>query len=82
MPEFFNGVKVVTIKELIPLWYDEKVLGSLLKRYRSVSYGLNVIQKGGYQKPLLIEFDSLPQNVKDGLELDPNYIEPTRTQKR
>lgn len=71
MPNFWNNtnIVVVTADELIPQFYASRAsLSVVLKRAKKRRYGLRKIQTGGNGRQLLVDFDSLPNNIKDQLK--------------
>jgi hypothetical protein len=67
MPNFWNNILVVTIDELVPEYYTYSALAKSIKRAEQRGYGINRVRIGGGGHPMLIEFDSLPQNIKESL---------------
>lgn len=66
MPHFWNDILVVTADELVPSFYSsENSLAVTVCRHEKRGYGLRRIQTGGNGRHLLIDFDSLPNNIKE-----------------
>lgn len=71
MPHFWNNtdILVVTAEELIPNYYASAAsLSVVLKRSEKRGYGLRRVQLGGNGRQLLIDYDSLPNSIKDQLK--------------
>lgn len=71
MPQFWNNtnIVVVTVEELVPHFYKTTdSLKNIVSRASRRGYGLKKIQSGGNGRQLLIDYDSLPNNVKAQLK--------------
>lgn len=66
MPHIWNNILAVTYEELVPEHFaTKKYLSVRLSRAKKRGYGIKKIREGkGKNSPALIEFDSLPENVK------------------
>lgn len=69
MPSFWNNILVVTVEELVPEYFGTlKTLQSAIRRAEKRGYGIRKAQSGGgLGRVLLIDFDSLPKRIQDGL---------------
>lgn len=66
MPHFWNDILVVASDELVPQFYSSvDSLKNIVSRHAKRGYGLKRVQLGGNGRQLLIDFDSLPNNIKD-----------------
>lgn len=77
MPEiWYNTKKVsVTLNELVPrFWSTPNALSKLISRNRNNPYGVKPLQRGCRNRILLIDFDSLPKEIREALG-DPRKIE-------
>jgi hypothetical protein len=70
--EYYNKI-VVTKAELVPNWYNGNTLQSIIERYKDKPFGIKRVQIGGNGRPMLIDFDSLPQDVQKGIG-DPRKV--------
>jgi hypothetical protein len=74
MPHEFNGIIAVRHNELIPIFYKNiDVLKATVCRQRTKSYGIKKLQSGGNGRELLIDFDSLPVEIRQALG-DPRKV--------
>jgi hypothetical protein len=65
MPHIWNNILVVTLEELVPAFYSTVgVLTATITREEKRGYGLRRAQSGGNGRQLLIDYDSLSQNVR------------------
>jgi hypothetical protein len=67
MPHFWNNTQilVVTAEELIPDFYSRlEVLQVAISRAVKRGYGIRKVQSGGNGRQLLIDYDSLPENIR------------------
>lgn len=67
MPHFWNNTQilVVTAEELIPDFYSRlEVLQVAISRAAKRGYGIRKVQSGGNGRQLLIDYDSLPENIR------------------
>ena len=65
MPHIWNNILVVTAEELTPAFYSSMdVLKSTVTRETKRGYGLRKVQSGGNGRQLLLDYDSLPQNIR------------------
>lgn len=68
MPDFFNNILVVTESELIPDHFSSyDALRMAIKRAEKRGYGIRKVQVGGNGRKLLVDFDSLPLNIKEAI---------------
>lgn len=68
MPHIWNDILVVTEPELVPAWYNcRETLRSEIHRHKEKSYGIKKVCSGGNGRQLLVSFDSLPTEIKNGL---------------
>lgn len=68
MPHIFNDILVVTLDELVPeFWGSEKSLSVTCKRGEKRGYGLRRVQLGGNGRQMLIDFDSLPIEIRHAI---------------
>jgi hypothetical protein len=68
MPHAWNNLIVVTKEELVPAWYNSmNSLSKSIYRYQNFPYGIKRVQLGGNGRQMLIDFDSLPMNIQEGL---------------
>lgn len=68
MPHEWNNIMVVTEAELVPGWYSNlKTLQQEIHRHKDKPYGIKKVQSGGNGRQLLVSFDSLPNEIKNGL---------------
>lgn len=68
MPHNWGNILVVTKDELVPKYY--KYLNTLQKeiqRYDDKPYGIKQVQKGGNGRQMLIDFDSLSNEIQDSI---------------
>ena len=74
MPFEWNNFIVTTKEELVPNWFNsEKTLYDIIWRYRNKPNGIKRVQLGGNGRLMLIDFDTLPAEIKHGLG-DPRQI--------
>lgn len=75
MPHFLSENKVVVTRdELVPEFYSWDQLKKQLLRYKDKPYGVKRAQRGCRGMELLIDYDSLPNHVKEALP-DPRKTE-------
>jgi len=77
MPHFWNNTNKVAVKvgELVPeFWSSQNVLSKEISKNRKGYYGIKSLQRGCRNRKLLIDFDSLPNEVQEALG-DPRKIE-------
>lgn len=75
MPHFLGDILVVTKDELVPKYYNTyDALQKCLKRYEQKPYGIRKVQSGGNGRQMLISFDSLPNEIKEGIG-DPRKLD-------
>ncbi|WP_449398502.1 hypothetical protein [Chryseobacterium wanjuense] len=77
MPKFWNNTNkiAVMVDELVPrFWSSQNVLSTEISRNRNNPYGIKSLQRGCRNRKLLIDFDSLPENIQDALG-DPRKVE-------
>jgi len=68
MPHPWNNILVVTAEELVPEFYSsEKSLSVICKRAEKRGYGLKRVQLGGNGRQMLIDFDSLPLDMRQAI---------------
>lgn len=68
MPHFLGNILVVTKDELVPKYYNTyDSLKKTIQRYAKLPYGIKKVQGGGNGRQLLINFDSLPKEMQDGI---------------
>ncbi|MEY8760870.1 hypothetical protein [Chryseobacterium tongliaoense] len=68
MPHYWGTLLVVTKDELIPTYYSCLAsLTSQIRRYAHLPYGIKKVQRGCYNRPMLIDFDSLPEQIRDSI---------------
>jgi hypothetical protein len=69
MPHLWSHNKVAVDKdELIPtFWNTLSTLRSELYRYQDKPYGIKRLQRGGNGRRMLVDFDSLPHEVRESL---------------
>lgn len=66
--EWDNNKIAVTVDELVPEWYNTyNTLKSELYRYKNLKYGIKRLQVGGNGRKLLVDFDTLPMHIQDGI---------------
>ena len=66
MPDFQDNILCVTYDELVPKYYKTVIsLSAILTRDEKRGYGMHRVVRGHYGSKSLIEYDSLPQNIKD-----------------
>ena len=72
---YYDNRVAVTRDELIPQYYTWDQLKKQISRYKDKIYGIKRIQRGGGTgKTLLIDFDTLPIEIREELE-DPRRKE-------
>lgn len=67
MPHFWNNtaILVVTEEELVPAFFAKyDTLQKTIKRAEQRGYGIRKVQSGGNGRQLLIDYDSLPENIR------------------
>lgn len=67
MPHFWNNttILVVTAEEMIPAFYSSlSALTVAISRAAKRGYGIRKVQSGGNGRQLLIDYDSLPENIR------------------
>lgn len=67
MPHFWNNttILVVTADEMIPAFYSSlSALTVAISRASKRGYGIRKVQSGGNGRQLLIDYDSLPENIR------------------
>lgn len=74
MPFEWENKIVVTKDELVPNWYSWDSLRTAIDRYKNKSIGIKRARLGGKNHVMLIDFDSLPIEVQNGLG-DPRKVE-------
>jgi len=74
MPHLWNDILVVTLEELVPDYYTYDSLKKAYQRAEKRGYGIRRVQKGGKYRQLLIDFDSLPNEIKEAMG-DPRKID-------
>ncbi|EJL73316.1 hypothetical protein [Chryseobacterium populi] len=68
MPHYWGTLLVVTKDELIPTYYScLATLTSQIRRYAHLPYGIKKVQRGCYNRPMLIDFDSLPEQIRESI---------------
>jgi len=69
MPHYWNNLLVVTEAELVPVFFrNTHSLTTTVCRSEKRGYGMKRVQRGGgYNKLRLIDFDSLPNHIKEAL---------------
>lgn len=70
MPHFWNNTQilVVTEDELVPAYYSNYFsLQKAIKRSEQRGYGIRRVQLGGNGRRLLIDYDSLPQEIRTAI---------------
>lgn len=74
MPHIFNDILVVTLEELVPEFYtSEKSVSNACKRGEKRGYGMRRVQLGGNGRQMLIDFDSLPIDIRQAIG-DPRKV--------
>lgn len=73
MPHYFKDILVVTFDELVPSFYKNDALLKTLKRSEKRGYGVRRVMLGGNGRQLLVDFDTLPNNIKSAIG-DPRQI--------
>jgi hypothetical protein len=68
MPEYHNNILVVSKEELVPEFISYDALAKAIKRSEKRGYGIKAVQHGGRGRRLLVEFDSLPADVRAKLD--------------
>ncbi len=77
MPFIWNHTNkvAVTVEELVPTFISsQNVLSKEICRNRNGRFGIKALQRGCRNRPLLVDFDSLPKNIQDNLG-DPRKTE-------
>lgn len=64
MPHWFKDMLVVTYEELVPTYFSYNTLKTALGRAAIRGYGMKRVMHGGNGRQLLVDFDTLPNNVK------------------
>ncbi|UOU98192.1 hypothetical protein MUU74_17075 [Chryseobacterium daecheongense] len=68
MPHYWGTLLVVTKDELIPTYYSCLAsLTSQIRRYAHLPYGIKKVQRGCYNRPMLIDFDSLSEQIRESI---------------
>jgi len=68
MPQIWNNIWVVTKEELVPkYWNTLETLQWEIWCNRNHSYGIKQAQKGGRGRQMLVVFNSLPNEVQEGI---------------
>jgi len=68
MPHPWKNILVVTLNELVPEFYSsENSLSATCTRHEKRGYGMRRVQLGGNGRQMLIDFDSLPNTIKEAL---------------
>lgn len=68
MPHFHNNILAVTVDELVPEHMTYQALAKAVKRSEQRGYGMRRVQRGGRERQLLVEFDSLPAHIRQQLD--------------
>ena len=66
MPHYFKDMLVVTVDELAP-FYSYTTLAQKLYRAEKRGYGMKRVMLGGNERQLLVDFDTLPNNIKNSI---------------
>lgn len=75
MPYEWNNILVVTKDELVPKFYtSSNTLYSAIQRYEEKPYGIKRVQRACNNRPMLIDFDSLPTEIQE-LIGDPRKVD-------
>jgi hypothetical protein len=67
MPHLFNNIWVVTEAELVPAYFTADALRQTICRYKDRNYGIKKVQSGGNGRQMLVAYDSLTTEIKNGL---------------
>jgi len=68
MPHFWNNLLVVTASELVPDFYSSiKCLSAMIAKSNKRGYGIKRVQRGCNNTLMLVDFDSLPNHIKETL---------------
>lgn len=68
MPHIWNDIWVVTKDEIIPHWYNNiAALKQEITRYKDKPHGIKKVCSGGNGRQLLIAYDSLRPEIRNGL---------------
>lgn len=68
MPDYWNNILVATASELAPFYSSINCLSVIIDQHKKRGYGIKRVQRGGRNTPMLIEFDSLPNHIKEKLD--------------
>jgi len=75
MPIILGNIVAVSKDELVPNFFkSEHTLYSTIQRYKDKPYGIKRVMTGGNGRQLLVDYDSLTQEIKDGLH-DPRKVD-------
>src|SRR3569833_1553365 len=67
MPHMWNNLLVVTKEELVPSFFTDASLSKTIARYQDKDYGIKRVQLGGNGRQMLINYDTLPKEVKNAI---------------
>lgn len=73
MPIIIGNIVAVSMEELVPMFYSEANLSKTIQRYKDKPYGMKRAMIGGNGRQMLVNFDTLPGDIKEALH-DPRKV--------